>query len=73
MVGPQSTVGRPVIFTEGLSMNNVYILLPVSRPAGEARATRTGPGGPAIPAACKERATKPASPRAAAASGHLLC
>jgi hypothetical protein len=52
-------------------MNNVYILLLAPRLAGEARAT-------SIPVVCKERATKPASLRAAArrgaaAGGHLLC
>ena len=51
-------------------MNNVYTLLLVPRPAGEARAT-------SIPSAvCKERATKPAglrtaARRGAAAGGHL--
>src|SRR5438034_8547065 len=60
------------LFTaKGPSGNKVYILLLASRPAGKARAT-------SIPAAvCKERATQPASLRAAArrgaaAGGHLL-
>src|SRR5436190_20594124 len=52
--------------TKGPSGNKVYILLLAPRPAGKARATSI----PAATAAvCKERATQPAGPRAAARRG----
>jgi hypothetical protein len=35
--------------SKGLSINKGYILLLAPRPAGKARATRSGPAGPAIP------------------------
>jgi hypothetical protein len=43
------TPAVPVAATKGPPQNNMYTLLLAPRPAGKARATRTGSGGPAMP------------------------